>query len=134
MLDLMIAAVLQQQPVDPCYTAGIPPVGCPAWRSLYRGGGGEMFAEPASVRRDGDRFEVRVRVLFDEPGDGGARTLVGTYRYDCRAQTSAMLHFSAYDGGGRRLADADATGPDAQPQTAEAGTPNAAVLDAFCPR
>lgn len=134
MIDLLIAAVLQQLPVERCYAVATPPASCPAWRSLYREGGGEMFVEPASVRRDGDRLEVRVRVLLDQAGNGGVRTYLGTYRYDCRARTATMLRFAAYDAGGGELENAPATGAEAEPQRAAAGTPNAAVLDALCPR
>lgn len=138
MLDLLIAAALAQAPApapDPCYAVGAPPPArCPAWRSHYRDALGEMSADPASLRRDGASFEIRARVVFAEANEIGARTILGTYRYDCGARTATLLHFAAYDADGAALGEADADGENARTEAVSAGSPNEALLDAYCER
>ena len=135
MLDLMIAAAMLQQQVNPCYAVGVPPpASCPVWRSLHRDNQAELFVEPASMRVDGDSFELRIRVLFAQAGGDGARNMVLVQRYDCRARTAALASLYSYDQGGRMVQNRVILRNVMQPRPVGPGSPEAIVLAAACRR
>jgi hypothetical protein len=140
MIELMLAAALMQAPGqtgDPCHAVGavvgaqVP--GCPAWRLLLVDGDTLSFVDPASVRRSGDTFEILNRGVFAAPRNG-ARSVIVTWRFDCRARTVRTVTGVFYDARGARLRDFTPTGAQAEPQTIPPGAPFDRIRTELCPR
>jgi len=138
MLDLFIAAMLAQGTparADPCLAADAPtpaPRGCPVWQPLYRGDNGVVLSEPAPLRRSANGFDLRVRLIWPADQEGGLRSGIAIYRFDCAAETAVLQHNIGYDARGRRLLGGPLT--DAPTIASPPGSPNRAALDRFCPR
>lgn len=134
MLDLLLAAAMLQPP-GPCHAADVRPdrPGCPAWRSVFRNPDmGEWFADPASLVRGGSGFELRIRFVYAEAGEGEIRSVVAGFRYDCAARTVAIGQGHAYDAAGAQLDEEEPAEDHTAPVPVAPGTPEAAVLAAYC--
>jgi len=71
MVALILATLLAQTPPapapDPCHLVTPPgPPRCPAWRRISGDSEDAMFADPASVRRDGDGFTMALRLVYPQ--------------------------------------------------------------------
>jgi len=131
MLTLVIAAALLQS--DACNAVDRPgPPGCPDWQMLHNGPEAKVFAEPASVRRDGNGFEVRLRLIFAADLSNGSRSGIVTYRFDCAAETGTLLQSRYYSAAGTPLPAGPR--PSGRALASPPGSPNRAALDRFCPR
>lgn len=134
MFDLILTAALLQAP-DPCHAADVPAnrPSCPAWRLVLRNAQGAWFADPASLVRGGAGFDLRIRFIYPEAGDGEIRSVVAGFRYDCAARTVAIGHGHAYDAAGAQLDEEEPAEEHTAPAPVGPGTPEAAVLAAYCP-
>jgi hypothetical protein len=101
---------------------------------LHRDVGGELFADPASLRRDGTRFELRLRFLYAEAGAGEVRSIVSAFRFDCAARTVAMGGGHGYDAAGAQLDEEEPREDFTPPAPVAPDAREAAVLAAYCPR
>lgn len=131
MIGSMLALALGLQPTEAqCNAVGpaLPP-GCTAWTSLFRDSEVELLADPASVRRNDNGFDLMIRVVFSADQVHGMRSGVTTQRFDCRAQTSTILNSRYYDAGGRLIVAGSA--PE-EPVPATPGSPDRLALDRWC--
>jgi hypothetical protein len=133
MIHFLIATMLLQAAPEPCNAIDPPPSGCPAWTLLNRGSGGDVLDDPASVRRQGDSFDLRVRMIFTRDLPGGMRSAIAIYRFDCGARTASLRHRIVYNARGERLVEGPPAPKDAGPLPAPQGSPNRAALDRYCP-
>jgi hypothetical protein len=142
MLDLILAAALAQAnaptdaappPPGPCLAldAATAPAGCPAWRLMLEGGGARIFIDPASVRRDGDRFEILFRGIFAEPVDG-ARSVVMWQSFDCGARTVTTRRLVFYSAAGVPVSGHVMTSAELQAEPVTAGSSFERVRAEFC--
>src|SRR5262245_23699469 len=99
MLDLILAAALQQAAPDPCHAVpqGATQRSCPPWRSASRNQRFEVFVNPASLTRDGAAFELSFRMVYFADLPQGGRSGVLRTRFDCANRTSAVLHLTTYN-------------------------------------
>lgn len=136
MLDLIVAAALQQAAPDPCHAVpqGTTRRSCPPWRSASRSERFEIFVNPASLARNGATFELSFRMVYAADLPRGGRSGVLRTRYDCANRTSAVLHIITYNAAGAILEDRETRGDERAPQPAAPGTPNGAMLAEYCPR
>lgn len=140
MIDLIFAAALAQAQTPaqagPCHAAAAVPglAGCPAWRLVSRTAENATWMDPASVRRDGARVEVSVRIVFARAEGNAVRSAVMRHAYDCTRRTGATVHVALYDAAGALHDEQQVTGEDAAPVAPEEGSPDAAVLATLCPR
>jgi hypothetical protein len=129
MLDLIIAAALLQ--TNACNAVDRPgPAGCPDWQMLHDGPEVQVLAEPASVRRNGNVFELRFRLIFAADQRNGTRSGIVTYRFDCAGETGTLLQSRYYTAAGAPLADGPR--PSGRALASPPGSPNRAALDRFC--
>lgn len=133
MFDLILAAALMQAP-DPCHAADVAPnrPGCPAWRLVLRNEQGAWFADPASVVRGRPLFDIRIRFLYPEAGDGEIRSVVSGFRFDCGARTVAIGRGHGYDSAGAQLDEEEPAEEHTAPVPIGPDTWEAAVLTAYC--
>jgi hypothetical protein len=133
MLDLIIAAALLQA-TDMCHAAALPPgrAACPAWRAMHRDDRGQWFADPASLVRGGALFDIRIRFVYAEAGAGEIHSIVAAYRFDCAARTVAIGGGHAYDEAGAQLDEEEPAEAHTAPAPVGPGTPEAAMLAAWC--
>lgn len=133
MLGLTIAAALLHAP-NPCYVPGAPAglPGCPVWRRIDANDDGTLFADPATLRRSGSRFELTVRIVFAQDDGGGFESVVAHYRYDCAARTSTLLSVTGYDARGNTVPDPEAGKGEEPPDPAPDDSPGGAMLRAYC--
>lgn len=134
MLDLILAAALIQTP-NPCHALEAPPAGagCPQWRVLWRGNRGALSADPASLRRDGAAFEIRIRFVYDETFADGTRSITSTMRMECVARTGARRNGAAYATDGTLRFEEDRAAAPVLRSVA-AGGPEDALLTEYCLR
>lgn len=122
MLDLMIAAALAQaQPA-------------PLWRSVHSAETGEVFVDPASLRRDGQSFDITARAVFHEVTRSGMKTGITRNRYNCARQSMLTLHVHYFDANGRTIENRAATGALTRDRPVGGRSANAAILRLYCPR
>ena len=136
MISLLLAAALAQPAPapDPCNAAGQPDTprpGCPAWRLVRRVEGDGAWLDPGSVQRDGSVVTLMTRTTLSQAAEGGMRSILGRVRMDCSQRTIQLILISGWDVAGVRLFEGV---PDDAPGTPVAGTPNAEMLDEYCPR
>lgn len=134
MIGLMLSAAMLQA-ADPCLAveaAVARPATCPDWRPLFVAEGRQMFFDPASIRRNGDSFEMRHRALLPV-ALRGAWSIIITNRYDCARRTLTGLGGIFYDDRGVRLRDYTPEGAQAEPQPIRAGAPFDRILTDYCP-
>lgn len=122
MFDLIVAAALHQA------------APAPLWRSVYRYEGGEIFVDPASLRRDGDRFEITLRALFARVQPSGMKIGISRNRYNCARQSFVTLHVHYLDENGATIENRPARGFAARDRPVGGGSANAAILRDYCPR
>jgi len=137
MIGLAFAAALLQA-ANPCHAADVAPdrTGCPVWRPVHRDERGAWFADPASLVRGGQGFDLRIRFLYAgaDEGEGEIRSVVAGFRYDCAARTVAIGQGHAYDAAGAQLDEEEPAEEHTAPAPVAPDTPEAAVLAAYCPR
>ncbi|HYD11752.1 MAG TPA: surface-adhesin E family protein [Allosphingosinicella sp.] len=121
MIELIAAAALVQAEA-------------PQWRSVHRSERGEVFVDPASLRRDGDMFEITIRALFARVQPSGMKSGITRNRYNCARQSFVTLHVRYFDADGATMEDRPARGFAAQDRPVGAGSPNATILAEYCPR
>lgn len=134
MLDLVIAVALVQA-ANSCHAIPLPPgqAGCPAWRPVHSDGRDALFADPASLVRGGARFDIQLRFVYAEAAEGEIRSIVTGFRFDCAARTVAIGRGHAYDTAGAQLDEEEPAEEHTAPAPVVPGTPEAAVIAAYCP-
>lgn len=120
MIELLAAAALLQAEAT-------------IWRPVYQAEGGEVFVDPASLRRDGDTFEIRVRALFATVRPSGMKSGITRNRYNCARQSFLTLHVHYFDADGETLENRPARGNYALDRPVGPGSANAAILREYCP-
>lgn len=135
MIELMLAAALMQEPAGcNAVPATAAPADCPQWRHLSRDRDGDIFVDPASVRRNGDRLEARMRVVNAREQSGRSRSANTRVWIDCVRRQGAALHMTLFATDGAQLGDFDVTGEAARPRVITPGSPSLRILADYCPR
>lgn len=106
----------------------------PQWRAVHRSDVSEVAVDPASLRRDGQRFEITARVLFHQVTQQGLKSGISRHRYNCARQSITTLHVHFFDANGRTIENRPATGAMARDRPVGGGTAHAAILRLYCPR
>jgi len=105
----MLAAMLAQGAAhapDPCNAAGQPVTprpGCPGWRYVGQRDIGTHYVDPASLRREGDTFEIDSRVVLVSALEGRATSFTGRNRYNCANRLVTLLVTRIWDSRGAML-------------------------------
>ena len=139
MIGLILAAALvQAAAADPCQAADAPPglAHCPAWREIGSNAGASIYVDPASLRRNGTGFEIEIRLVLLPIPSEEMRSSVGLFAFDCARRTYAIRRMTAYDAGGRRVADEpmrDSAGPGDPGQPVPPDSADAFLLAEYCP-
>lgn len=122
MLTLILAAALAQaQPA-------------PAWRAVHRSEVSEVSVDPASLRRDGQSFDITVRAVFHRVTQQGLKSGISRHRYNCARQSIVTLHVHFFDINGRTIQNGAPTGVMARDRPVGGGSAHAAILRLYCPR
>ena len=140
MLDLILAAALAQAaapgpvPAGPCLALGAETgtPGCASWRLLLNTGGSQVFIDPASIRREGARFDLLFRATFPQPVDG-ARTVLMWQSFDCAARTVTTRRVVFYSEAGAVVSGHVMTDAEARPEPVVQGSSFERVRAEFCP-
>ena len=121
---------------DPCHAVpqGMTARSCPQWRFLRRNERLEVFANPASLSRHGDNFEIGLRTVYASEQARRVRSAVTRHLYDCARRTNVMLHVTTYDTVGAVVEDRDALSHEAVPASAPRGAPGETLLRDYCRR
>jgi len=100
------------QAADPCQAVDAPAgqPNCPPWQLIDRGDGAAWFADPTTVHRSGDGFEIRARLIAPARPSDPMRSAVILFGYDCVRRTSSTRQITAYDASGARLPDQPLSG------------------------
>jgi len=125
MLTLVIAAALSQ--------AASQAAPAPHWRLVHRAEGSEAFVDPASLRRDGGRFEIDVRFIFARVQPNGVKSMIARHRYTCARQSVMVLDRRTFDVRGATLRHGRPDGPMARDLPAGGRSAHAAILRGWCP-
>lgn len=129
MLDLIIAAALSQAASQ----AASQVAPGPEWRLAFRADGGEVFVDPASLRREGTMFDITVRSVFERVQPTGMKSAVTRHRYDCARQSVLVLNIHALDANGGTIRNGPPQGVLSLPRPAGGRSAHAAILTTYCP-
>jgi hypothetical protein len=132
---ILAAALAQAAPApDPCHLVTPPgPPRCPAWRRISGDSEDAMFADPASVRPEGDGFRMALRLVYPSAREAGMRSGVTLSFFDCARRTITMRHINVYDARGVLITEEDAVGENAVPEPVPDTGPFTDLLAEFCP-
>ncbi len=100
------------------------------WQRVHGDDEGEYFVDPASLRRDGDRVRVTMRLA---PTGRGGVTHIGDYDFDCAGHTMAMLAARELGPQGEQLRAVIVPAERVRAETVYAGSGQAPMFHAVCP-
>ena len=122
MIGLIVAAALLQ-----------PAMPEPDWRLVGRNEAGEAHVDPASLRRDGNSFEIDERIVFTRTLPNRVRIGISRLWFDCPRRLVALRHVISFDESGTLLEDRPGRGPPSQPHPVNDGSVYSTIMDLYCP-
>lgn len=100
------------------------------WVDVQTAGGNQVAYDRGAIQRQGQILTVRTRIILAQATADGSAQYFTQYRYDCRANTYALLHITVLNANGAVTLDSPAN--DEPPEAIAAGSPNAYITQALC--
>jgi len=104
----------------------------PAWRTIHTVEGAAYALDPASVRREGDKVQARLRASAARPLADGTSAVVAEIELDCAARTATLIRRAAFGADGRLLAALDVPAGERRARLLGGEAADAAIERSLC--